>query len=146
MTQSITLKIILQNPTPEVDFGIQKGSGNMYETILKQRSKGNDLEFSFMINVKYKEDDTFNLLGPLVQGPPTARFIYIDIGTYAGEADSIWSRRLKIPLKGVTTELIKKILSDPGFILQTKVTGIGKRGEPNCGTVKPFEGWKLSKG
>ncbi|MEO5582199.1 MAG: DUF5990 family protein [Saprospiraceae bacterium] len=146
MTQTITLKIILQNPTSGVDFGIQKGAGNTYETILRQRSKGNDLEFSFMINVKNKEADTFTLLGPIVQGPPTARFIYIDIGTYAGEVDSMWSRRLKIPLTGITTEMIKKILSDSDVILQTKVAGSEKGGGPNCGTVKPFESWKLSKG
>jgi hypothetical protein len=145
MHQTITLKIILQNPPAGVDYGIQKGSGNTYETVSKQRSNGKDLEFSFMVNVKQKDDSTYLLQGPFVQGPPTGRFIYIDIGTYAGQLDSIWSRRLKIPLSGITTESIKKIIANPAFVLHTEVAGTGKDGGPNCATVKPFNGWKLIK-
>jgi len=144
MNQEISLKIILESPPAGVGFGIQKGSGNNYETIEKQRSDGKDLQFEFTITVKWNKDGTPNFSGPIVQGPAGERFIYIDIGTYAGEAGSLWGRRLKIPLRGITTGTINKLLNDPALKLETKVPGTGKDGGPNCATVKPFSGWYVS--
>lgn len=145
MNGEIPLKIILETPPAGVYFGLQKGSGNNYETIQKQRSGTTDLHFEFTITVKSTKDGSANLLGAFVQGPPGERFIYIDIGTYAGVAGSVWGRRLKIPLKGITRELITKLQSDSTLMLETKVPGTGKDGGPNCATVKPFNGWYLSK-
>jgi hypothetical protein len=36
MEMELTLQIILANPTTEVDFALQKESGNNYETVQKQ--------------------------------------------------------------------------------------------------------------
>ena len=52
MNQELPIRIILESPPAGVDFGIQKGSGNIYETILKQRSNKNDLCLEFRISVK----------------------------------------------------------------------------------------------
>ena len=145
MSQEIALKIILENPPAGVVFGIQKGSGNNYETIQKQKSGAAILHFNFTITVKWNKDGSPNFLGAIVQGPPGERFIYIDIGTAAGDINSVWSRRLKIPLKGITIEMINKLLTGSAIILETKVPGTGKDGGPNCATVKPFSGWYLSQ-
>ena len=75
--------------------------------------------------------------GPYVQGPPRQRFVYLDIGTYAGQADSCWSRRLKIPLDGIPAKLM-----GAGGVLEACVAGTGRDGGPNCATVKDFAGWK----
>ena len=145
MSHEIALKIILENPPAGIVFGIQKGSGNNYETIQKQISGAAILHFNFTITVKWNKDGSPNFLGAFVQGPPTERFIYIDIGTAAGDINSVWSRRLKIPLKGITIEMINKLLTGSAIILETKVPGTGKDGGPNCATVKPFSGWYLSQ-
>ena len=145
MSHEIALKIILENPPAGVVFGIQKGSGNNYETIQKQISGTAALHFNFSITVKWNKDGSPNFLGAFVQGPPGERFIYIDIGTAAGDINSVWSRRLKIPLKGITMEMINKLLTGSAMILETKVPGTGKDGGPNCATVKPFSGWYLSQ-
>jgi hypothetical protein len=142
--QSITFQVILQTPPAGVDYGIQKGSGNSYETIQKQRSTGKDLQFEFSITVKTGKDNAPDFSGAIVQGKRGERFIYIDIGTYAGQQDSIWGRRLKIPLTAITAGSIKKLLADTGLKLVSKVQGTGKDGGPNCATVKPFDGWHLS--
>ena len=139
----ITLQIILIKPTPGVVFGLQKGSGNNYETVQKQIPTSNDLTFTFTIKVKgdRSKDELPKLSGSFVQGSADNRFVYIDIGTYAGQPDTIWSRRLKIPLTGITW---KDIDSLPGnSMLQTSVPGTGRDGGPNCATVKPFAGWHL---
>jgi hypothetical protein len=72
-----------------------------------------------------------------VQGPPRQRFVYLDIGTYAGQADSAWSRKLKVPLAGITGKMLAV-----GGILETRVPGTGRDGGPSCATVQDFEGWK----
>lgn len=145
MNQELSIRIILESPPPGVDFGIQKGSGNNYETILKQRSSDKDLCFEFKISVKEKDAASYNFAGAYVHGPSNERFIYVDIGTAAGQFDSVWTRRLKIPLRDISAETIQQLLADSSLILETKVPGTGKDGGPNCATVKPFPGWHIAK-
>ena len=146
MNHDLPIRIILERPPTGVDFGVQKGKGNQYETIQKQRSNNNDLSFEFKISINESQTSLPNFTGPYVQGPLNERFIYIDIGTYAGQIGTVWSRRLKIPLRDISSETIKLLLNDSSFILETKVPGTGKDGGPNCATVKPFSGWHLIPG
>ncbi|PWU03805.1 MAG: hypothetical protein C5B52_02710 [Bacteroidetes bacterium] len=141
----INLRIILLNPPAGVLYGLQKGSGNNYETIQKQEGKGMDLAFTCeaRVEIPKSKKEAPNFLGPFIQGPKVGRFIYIDIGTYAGEHGSVWGRRLKIPLTGIGWEDLEKAQKNPNLIFCTQVPGTGKDGGPNCATVKPFEGWKL---
>ena len=143
MKSEITLQIILVKPTPGVMFGLQKGSGSNYETVQKQIPVSDSLSFKFTITVKgdRSKDEYPRFSGSFVQGPAGSKFVYIGIGTYAGQPDSIWSRRLKIPLTGITWNDIQS-LSELS-ILQTSVPGTGKDGGPNCATVKPFAGWHI---
>lgn len=144
MESEVTLRIVLEKPPADVDFGLQKGRGSAYETIQKQRSKAKDLQFEFTVGLKPGRKDALpTFLGPLVQGPPAQRFIYVDIGTCAGQTDSCWSRRLKIPLSGITWDMVDRVLVDPKSVLETRVPGTGRDGGPTCATVKPFAGWKL---
>ena len=146
MEQELTLRIVLEKPPPDVDFGLQKGRGSNYETIQTQRSKAKDLYFEFPVGVKAgRQDAQPILLGPFAQGPPGARFVYLDIGTCAGQADACWSRRLKIPLSGITWDMIDRASADPKSILETRVPGTGRDGGPSCATVKPFKGWSLGR-
>jgi len=143
----VTFRIILLNPTEGVEFGLQKGSGNNYETIQKQVAEKGNLHFDFTAEVRMGKDGTYSFYGPFVQGPPAVRFVYIDIGTAAGQRSSAWSRRLKIPLTDISKELLKEVLNGSDILLETTVPGIGRDGGPNCGTVKPFNGWhQIAKG
>ncbi len=144
MEHELTLRIVLEKPPAGVDFGVQKGLGSNYETIQKQRSKGGDLSFEFTVRAKVSDKDgSPNFLGPIVQGPTGERFIYIDIGTYAGQTGTGWSRRLKIPLRGITPDMIDRASDGSESLLETKVPGTGKDGGPSCASVKPFPGWRL---
>lgn len=137
MDREFTLRIILEKPTAGVDFGLQKGHGSNYETVQTQRSEGKDLSFECSVRVARAQDGLPNFLGPFAQGPVGQKFIYIDIGTCAGQTATCWSRRLKIPLYGITWKMI-----DAAKRLETRVPGAGKDGSPACATVKPFAGWK----
>ena len=146
MNQELSIKIIVENPPTGVDFGIQKGSGSKYETVLTQRSSRNDLCFEFKISLKESKTCLYDFSGPYVQGPLHERFIYVDIGTAAGQRDSVWTRRLKIPLRDISSETFRQMLADSSLVLETRVPGTGRDGGPNCATVKPFSGWHLSSG
>jgi hypothetical protein len=141
----INLHLILQDPPAGIHFGLQKGSGSVYQTVQVQKSETGDLHFNFAIEIKgdRQTNDLPGFKGVFVQGPRLGNFFYIDIGTYAGISNSIWGRRLKVPLFTITWALIDELSASPGAILQTIVPGKGKDGTPNCATVKPFAGWTV---
>jgi Family of unknown function (DUF5990) len=140
----LSLHIILQKPPAGVDFGLQKGAGSWYETVQTQRSVAEDLHFDLTIEVQgdRQKDDQPRFRGPFVQGKPGSRFLYIGIGEFAGQVGG-WSRRLKIPLTGITWDVIDEVTADPTRVLETSVPGAFKDGSPNCATVKPFGGWTI---
>jgi len=125
---TVTLRVVLERPTAGVDFGLQEGHGSRYEVVRKQRSKGVDLEFEFTCNAKTgRKDDRPDFAGPFVQGPVGERYVYINIGTYAGQTNTCWSRRLKIPLSGITWDMLHS-----GKVLVAHIPGTGKDGGPSC--------------
>ncbi len=141
----VALRINLIAPPSGVDFGIQEGKGYDYKTIQIQRSKGTDLRFDFSVTVKRNGDDGLpNFAGRLVQGPPTGRFVYIDIGKSAGQTNSEWERRIKIPLEGITMQMIDQVSDNPKRRIQASIPGTGKDSGPSCATVKPIDGWKVT--
>ncbi len=143
MDGEIRLRIILEAPPPGVDFGLQKGKGHPYEVIEKARSTGKDLAFNCAVSVKDNRADGLpNFLGPLAQGGAEDRFVYIDVGQYAGQQDTEWSRRIKIPLAGISWALIKSAISSPTKVIETRIPGTGKDGGPSCATVRP-KIWKV---
>ena len=141
MSKSIQLRIILENPYPDVLFGLQKGKGTGYETVQKQTFNGQDLQFDCTATVKGERDESPDFLGDSIQGPSLTRFIYINIGASAGQHFTHWNRRLKVPLRGITWAMIDKLTDGAAIRLETRVNGRGKDGTPSCGTVKPFDGW-----
>jgi len=146
MEADLPIRLVLVNPPDGVDFGIQRGSGSDYETLFVQQAKGADVIFDFSLGVAdNRKDGLPNLKGPFAQGPPTNRFIYVDVGTYAGQKNTQWSRRMKVPLQGITWELIKQATNKPGHRLLARIQGRGKDGGPNCATVKLVGDWRIIK-
>ena len=144
MERELMLRIVLEAPPPGVDFGLQQGHGNDYDIVQKQRSRTGDLTFTFTVRAKENSDGAANFLGPFTQGPPHGRFVYLDIGTYAGQTDTPWSRRLKVPLSGISWKMVEDAMKS-ATVLETRVPGTGRDGGPNCATVKPFSGWNLAR-
>ena len=77
------------------------------------------------------------MTGPFVRREgPTRRFVYIRIGTSAGDHASVWSRRAKIDIHD-----IPPILLTPGAVLEAHLPGRGKDGSPACATVRRLGEW-----
>ena len=146
MESDLPIRLVLVDPPSGVDYGIQHGSGANYETLFVQQAKHRDVIFDFSMKVAdNRKDGLPNFKGPFAQGPLAGRFIYIDVGTYAGQKDTPWSRRMKIPLHGVTWELIREVTSKPGRKLLAKIPGTGKDGGPSCATVRLLGPWQVIK-
>jgi hypothetical protein len=139
----IKMRIVLQAPPTGVLFGLQKGKGNDYETVQKQTFVKQDLLFEFPATLRI-DNGQVDFAGPFVQGPRDGRFIYLDIGTAAGQIGAAWSRRLKVPLTGITIQLTNELSKDSQLLLQAQIPGTAKDGTPTCATVKNFTGWKLT--
>jgi hypothetical protein len=113
--------------------------------VQKQISGKGDLSFTFSVQVKgdRSKEEQPKLSGSFVQGPANGKFVYINIGTYAGQVGSAWARRLKVPLSGISWKDVDAMKSNT--LLQAIVPGTGKDGGPNCATVKPFAGWHVKQ-
>ena len=142
----IRLRIVLEAPPAGVDFGLQLGEGSAYRTAQTQSSQGHDLLFEATVTAKGDRGDGRPIFfGPLTQGPPSGRFVYIDVGKLTGQADGEWERRIKVPLGGITWEMIDEDMSDPESFLEARLPGTGRDGGPSCGTVRPPLGWEPSR-
>lgn len=146
MESDLAIRLVLVDPPAGVDFGIQRGGGSDYETLFVQQAKRGDVIFDFSLVVAdNRKNGLPNLKGPIAQGPPSNRFVYVDVGTYAGQENTQWSRRMKVPLQGITWELVKQVTNKPGHRLLARIPGRGKDGGPNCATVKLVSDWKVIK-
>lgn len=141
---TLTIRIVLEKPAVGLLYGVQKGSGNSYETLHKQLADSGDLVFDLSLPVKANKDGRLVLHGPIVQGASTERFLYLDMGSYAGQTNAPASGRLKIPLPEITEQVAQAVRD--GSVLLTTIAGTkDKDGSPTTGTVKPFGGWELMK-
>ena len=68
MARELTLRIIIEQSPPGVDFALQKGSGKLYETVQKQRSDGKDTVFEFQPALRNGHSDIAALAGPIRAG------------------------------------------------------------------------------
>ena len=142
MIHSLSLCITLIKPPPGVPFCLQRGKADL---VPPSSDSGDILSFDFTVNVANDRfDGPPKFRGPFVQGPPAGRFIYINSGNYAGQSDSCWSRRAKVPLSGITWELIEEALSKSSAVLEARIAGTAGDGGPACATVRLLEGgWKV---
>ena len=142
MKSELPLRLVLIDPPSNVDYGIQRGRGSNYEPMFVQQRARGDVTFDFSIAVSQDKSGAPTFSGEYVQGTPVRRFIYIDVGTYAGQKNTPWSRRMIVLLNGITSDQIRKALK-PGHRLSARFQGTGKDGGPSCATVKPTDGWRV---
>jgi hypothetical protein len=91
-----------------------------------------------------RADGQPTLLGPVTQGPPSDRFVYVNSGTRAGQVGSCWDRRAKVPLSGITRQLIERVQRQRGARLEVRIAGTAGDGGPACATVPLLErGWQV---
>ena len=140
----LPLRIVMEDPVPGVWIALQKGASGKAELIGPAAKAPSSLAFELEVVVEGAlPDGRPRLLGPYVQGPPAARFVYLCVGQFAGQAGSEWGRRVKVPLGGLSWALIEAL--PPGARLVGRIGGRGRDGSPACASV-PIRppGWQAS--
>ena len=133
MAATVTLRLIIDDPVPGVRYSLQKD-----DLPFDPRTAG-DGPLAFELPVTLHPDG--RLSGPFVRREgPERRFVYIRIGTSAGDHASPWSRRAKIDIHDIPASLR---VADS--VLETHLPGRGKDGSPACATVRPVIGWRPAK-
>jgi hypothetical protein len=138
MKHEIPVRITVVEPLANVTMMVQRGKN---ELLPPGQTSPDGLSFDFKITVDLAAGDP-NFLGPFTQGPKSARFIYVNSGTYAGQHQTGWGRRAKLSLMNVTREQVNQILAKRGSRLETSINGVGADGGPTCATVKGLQ-WKV---
>ena len=140
--RQVPLRIIVDSPPGGVVFAVQRGRGDLHQPT---RSSSEALSFDFAVRARSADDSGgVRLLGLFVQGPPGGRFAYVSSGTYAGDSSSCWGRRAKVPLTGITADLVEALEATPGAWLEARIAGTAADGGPACATVALLgQGWCL---
>lgn len=138
----IALRLIVRHPLPGVALGVQRGRDELLAPCIVSADA---VTFEFSLAVQRRADGSMQLRGPEVQGPPAARFVYVTVGTRAGQAGSPWDRRAKVSLMGLRGADILVALQEPGAVMVGTIEGRGRDGSPACASVPLLgDGWSLA--
>lgn len=130
MAATVTLRLIIDDPVPGVRYSLQKD-----DMPFEPRTAG-DGPLAFELPVTLHPDG--RMTGPFVRREgPQRRFVYIRIGTSAGDHASAWTRRAKIDI-----HTIPAVLLVPGVLLEVHLPGRARDGSPACATVRPVMEWR----
>ena len=142
MNGEIPIRVRIVAPPKGVHFRVQRGRADLDEPTL---TSDREIAFDLMVRVgDARPDGLPNFLGPYAQGPPASRFLYVNSGTLAGQRDSCWTRRAKVPFRGVTWEMVQEVLSGAGKVLEARIAGTAGDGGPACATVPLLDGgWRV---
>lgn len=131
---ALPLRIVVERPVPGVALALQRGASAKATLVGPVHVSIDAHVFDFEVTL---DGSTAaggpRLLGRFVQGPPTARFVYINIGASAGQIGSPWQRRAKVPLGAIDWQSIEALA--PGERLTAHIAGTARDGSPACATV-----------
>lgn len=125
----IQARIVIEQPVPGVLHSLQQDDAPLDS---KRSDSGDSLSFDFPLRIA---------AGPKFFGPqvrregPARRFVYIRIGTLAGDPASEWTRKMKVDIHDIDPTLLER--AKQGGVLQGTLNGTAKDGSPACATIKP---------
>jgi hypothetical protein len=141
--ESLALRIVVLDPPPNILWALQLGRDEIVKPSSVTRSR---ISFDFAVEVVDGGAKAgFRLRGPAVQGRPGERFVYLRIGTYAGQTGTAVARRAKIGLEGITPELLAAVRAKRAGVLEVQFAGTDSKGGAACATVPLLgNGWSVA--
>lgn len=139
----LPMRIVAVDPVPGLVIVLQKGQAARIELIPPTSQSEDAVVFDVEVTVDGRlADGRPRLLGPVVQGPPKARFIYLAVGTYAGQTASQWGGRVKVPLSSLSWDQVETLA--PGRRLVARIAGRSPKGGPALASVPLLApGWHV---
>ena len=72
--------------------------------------------------------------------------MYVNSGTLAGQAESLWTRRAKVTLQALKWAVVDRVASESGSRLEVRITGTARDGGPACASVPLLDGgWAVKR-
>jgi hypothetical protein len=139
------VRISVESPPPGIAVAVQwgkTGANFACELIHAAQTSPDRVVFDLPVKVTTGADGAARLAGPAIHGPTGERFVYINWGICAGQANTDCARRAKIRLAGLTPAMIETALAE-GRRLETAIAGRAKDGGPACASVPLVGGWRL---
>jgi hypothetical protein len=134
---SIRAQIVVVAPPTGVVFALQRGRRELGAPATSSRQ---DLQFDFTLLAGRSADGSPRFSGEFVQGPAGGKFVYVNSGTLAGQADSCWTRRAKVHLKTLKWATVERAAA-AGHLLRARIAGTARDGGPACASVPLLAGW-----
>jgi hypothetical protein len=132
----ITLRLRIQDPVPGVAYSLQDKKNHPVGPVV-----ATDASLAFDVPLRLAPGPRF--LGEFVRSEgPSRRFVYIAIGTSAGDHASLWTRRAKIDIHTIPADVVARALE--GAVLEVLLPGRAKDGGPACATVVPLQAWRIA--
>jgi hypothetical protein len=138
----LPLRIVVEDPVPRLTLALQKGQAAKASLAPPTRRSAQAVVFDLEVTVDGGlPDGRPRLLGPFVQDLPGARFVYLSVGRYAGQADAAWAGRVKVPLGDIGWPMIEA-LGPSGPRLAARIAGRSPKGGPALASVRLLPpGW-----
>jgi hypothetical protein len=131
----IRMRLMIETPLPGVAHSLQDKQNHPVDA--KASQAGEPISFDFPIRIgpgpKYYGEQVRS------EGPER-RFVYIAVGTQAGDCGARWNRRMKIDIHDIPQALLDGALA--GKRLIGTLNGTGKDGTPACATIR-LVAWRL---
>jgi hypothetical protein len=136
---TIRMRIVIEQPVAGVLHSMQEDDAPLHP---KQSTAGEPLAFDFSVRVTPATGET----APKFSGKQVRRegkerrFVYVRIGTAAGDPASPWSRKMKIDIHDVDPALLEQAMA--GQVLEGRLNGTARDGSPACATIRPVT-WRV---
>jgi hypothetical protein len=134
----IRARLMIEQPVPGVLHSLQEGDDAPLDP--KRSQAGEALAFAFPLRIERTAEGT-KFFGPQVRREgKVRRFVYVRVGTCAGDTASPWTRRMKIDIHDIEPALLDKAIA--GGVIEGTINGTAKDGSPACATIRPV-GWRV---
>ena len=129
----IRARIVIEQPVVGVLHSLQEGDDAPLDP--KRSKTGEPLAFDFPLRIE-RSPEGAKFFGKQVRREgPVRRFVYIRIGTCAGDSGSPWTRRMKIDIHDIEPASLDEAIA--GGVLVGTINGTLPDGSPACATIRP---------
>ncbi|HEX5048151.1 MAG TPA: DUF5990 family protein [Gammaproteobacteria bacterium] len=138
----LALRITVVDPPANISWALQLGRDELVEPTASTRTR---ISFDFSVEAVAGDGaGSLRLRGPAIQGRPGERFVYLCVGSYAGQAGAPASGRAKISVEGITRKLYEQARAKRG-VLQAELEGTARDGGPSRASVPLLGGgWRVA--
>jgi hypothetical protein len=133
----VRARIVIEQPVAGVLHSLQQDDAPLAP---KMSQAGEPLAFEFPLRIE-RTSGGAKFFGKQVRREgPVRRFVYVRVGTAAGQRTSRWTRRMKIDIHDIDPALLDAAIA--GGVLEGTICGTLPDGSPACATIRPVR-WRV---